>query len=218
MGKDLERLLRIGRTLSRAAPGSKRRIRQRPAGQVLPPLILVTDPDRTPDAVAVAGRLPRGAAVIFRGFGRPDQFRLARRLAEVARRRGLVLLIGADAVRIRSAGVHLPERMARRAVALKRKGPAGLVTVAAHSLPALLRARRVGADAALLSTVFESRSPSARRPLGPVRFAALVRRAGLPVYALGGVNANNAARLLGSGAAGLAMVEGLVEALEARET
>jgi thiamine monophosphate synthase len=47
-----------------------------------------------------------------------------------------------------------------------------------------------------------------------VRFAALVRRAGLPVYALGGVTPQNAPRLLSSGAAGLAMVEGLVNALE----
>jgi thiamine-phosphate pyrophosphorylase len=62
--------------------------------------------------------------------------------------------------------------------------------------------------------VFESASPSAGRPLGPVRFAALARRAGLPVYALGGVRTKNAPRLLGSGAAGLAMVEGLIQALK----
>jgi thiamine-phosphate pyrophosphorylase len=93
--------------------------------------------------------------------------------------------------------------------------PGLTVTAAAHSMPALIRARRAGADAALLSAVFQSRSPSAGRPLGPMRFADLVRRAGLPVYALGGVKTKNAPRLLGSGAAGLAMVEGLAEALDA---
>ena len=139
------------------------------------------------------------------------------------RRRGLLgqgvagvvgLLVGADALRLAGAGVHLPERMARRTGPLKRARPGVTVTVAAHSLPALIRARRAGADAALLSTVFESRSPSAGRPLGPVRFAALVRQAGLPVYALGGVKTKNAPRLLGSGAAGLAMVDGLLKALK----
>jgi len=199
--------MRTARTLSRRAPSCKGRVG-------LPPLILVTDPDRTPDPVALATRLPPGSGVIFRGFGRKGAGETARALAAVARRRGLVLLIGADAVRPSGAGVHLPERMAGRAAALKRARPGVLVTVAAHSMAALVRARRAGADAALLSTAFASRSPSAGRPLGPVRFAALVRRAGLPVYALGGVTTKNAPRLLGSGAAGLAMVEGLANALK----
>lgn len=201
--------MRTARTLSCAAPSFKRRFARR----ALPALILVTDPDRTPDPAALAERLPRGSGVIFRGFGRPGAAKMARALGAVARRRGLVLLIGADAIRVPGAGVHLPERLAHRAGALKRGRPGLLVTAAAHSLPALIRARRAGADAALLSTVFESRSPSAGRPLGPVRFAALARAAGLPVYALGGIRTKNAPRLLGSGAAGLAMVEGLVEAL-----
>jgi thiamine-phosphate pyrophosphorylase len=207
LGGDLERLMRTARTLSRNARSFK-------PGVALPPLILVTDPDRTPDPVALAERLPRGSGVIFRGFGLKGARKTARRLAAVARRRGLVLLIGADALRVAGAGAHLPERMAHHAGALKRARPGLVVTVAAHSLPALIQARRAGADAALLSTVFESRSPSAGRPLGPVRFAGLVRRAGLPVYALGGIKTKNAPRLKGSGAAGLAMVEGLAKALK----
>jgi thiamine-phosphate pyrophosphorylase len=204
LGRDLERLMRTARTLSRGSASRKG----------LPPLILVTDPERTADPVALAERLPEGSGVIFRGFGRHGARKTARKLAAVAQNRRLLLLIGADAVRIRGAGVHLPERQAHRAGALKRARPGLVVTAAAHSLPALIRARRAGADAALLSAVFPSRSPSAGRPLGPVRFAALVRRAGLPVYALGGVKTKNAPRLLGSGAAGLAMVEGLAKALK----
>lgn len=183
----------------------------------LPGLILVTDPERTPDPVALARLLPRGSGVIYRPFGEPGARKTARRLARVAKARGLVLLIGADAVRVAGAGVHLPERLAHRAGAMKRARAGVLVTAAAHSLAAALKARRYGADAVLLSTVFKSRSPSASRPLGPVRFAALVRRAGLPVYALGGVKTKNAPRLLGSGAAGLAMVAGLITALKQRE-
>jgi thiamine-phosphate pyrophosphorylase len=213
LGRDLDRLARIARTLSRAAPGFKQRIGPRRQGRALPPLILVTDPDRTPDPESLAERLPRGSGVIFRSFGREGAGGTALRLAGIARRRGLVLLIGADALRAPGAGAHLPERLAHRTAALKRARPGVVVTAAAHSLPALIRARRAGADAALLSTAFESNSPSARRPLGPVRFAALTRQAGLPVYALGGVTTDNASRLLSSGAAGLAMVEGLVRAL-----
>jgi len=203
--------MRTARTLSRHAPCFNPSIGRRKS---LPSLILVTDPERTPDPVALAERLPRGSGVIFRGFGRKGARETAQQLAAVARRRGLVLLIGAGALRVAGSGVHLPERMVHRAGALKRTQPGLMVTVAAHSPAALVGARRAGADAALLSTVFMSQSPSAGRPLGPVRFAALVRHAGLSVYALGGVNTKNAPRLLGSGAAGLAMVEGLVRALK----
>ena len=45
--------------------------------------------------------------------------------------------------------------------------------------------------------------------MGPLRLAALVRAAGGPVYALGGINTKNARRLLASGVVGLAAVDGL---------
>lgn len=179
-------------------------------------MILVSDPARTPGLEPLAARLPRGSGLIYRSFGDPQAGAVARRLAAIARRRGLVLLIGADGARAPDAGVHWPERQAHRAGPTKRARPGVLVTAAAHSLPALIAARRAGAAAALLSAVFQSRSPSAKAPLGPVRFAALVRKAGLPVYALGGVTTQNAPRLLGSGAVGIAMVEALASALKQR--
>jgi thiamine-phosphate pyrophosphorylase len=208
LADDWERLERVGRTLSRAAG------RRKPQSRRLPALILVTDPARTPDPVALARRLPRGSGLIYRAFGAPEAAAVASQLGRIARLRGLVLLIGADAVRARGAtGVHLPERMARRAHALKRARPGVLITAAAHSLPAILRARRSGVDAVLVSAVFPSRSPSAGSAIGPLRLAALIRVGGLPVYALGGVTTKNAPRLIGAGAAGLAGVHAFAAAL-----
>ena len=208
LSKGWKRLERIGRTLSRAAA------RRKPPTRRLPPLILVTDPKRTPDPVALAKHLPRGCGLIYRAFGAPKAGKTARKLGRIASRRGLVLLIGADAVRTHGqTGVHLPERMAHHARRLKAARPGLLVTAAAHSLPAILRARRAGADAVLVSPVFASKSPSAGRPMGPCRFAALIRAGGLPAYALGGVTTKNAPRLLGAGAAGLAGVEAFAAAL-----
>ena len=86
-----------------------------------------------------------------------------------------------------------------------------LVTAAAHSLPRrAARAPRRGVDAVVVSPVFPSRSPSAGRAIGVRAFASLARAASTPAYALGGVNAHTVRRLGGSGAVGLAAIEGLI--------
>ncbi len=173
---------------------------------------MVTDPARMPDPVACARRLPRGSAIIYRAFGAADAAALGRKLRAVARARGLVLLVGADPALARAIGadgVHLPERLAHRARRIRMANPAWLVTAAAHSRAALRRAAGAGAQAVLLSPVFDSASPSAGPALGALRFAALVRTCRTPVYALGGVSGRTAARLMSSGAVGVAAVDAL---------
>lgn len=177
--------------------------------KALPALLFFTDPVRIPDPEAIAAQLPAGSAIVYRHFGAPDAEVRALRLKAIARERGLRLLIGQDialAARIGAGGVHLPERLAYRARALKRAHPGWIVTSAAHSLVA---ARRSGADAVVISTAFPSKSASARAALGPVRMAALVRAAGRPAYALGGVTKKTARRLVDVGLVGLAAVDGL---------
>ena len=179
----------------------------------LPPLFFVTDPVRTPDPCAVASGLPRGCGVIYRAFGASDALETARRLGEIARARGLVLLIGLDpelAEVAEAHGVHLPERALGDALALRRHRPDWILTGAAHGAEGLAAGKAAGLDAVLLSPVFPSRSPSAGGALGLERFSDLVKGAGLPVYALGGVNAETAPELVGSGAVGIAAVEGLL--------
>ena len=176
-------------------------------------MLFLTDPQRTPRPDREAQMLPRGAGVVFRAFGATDAIALGRRLRAVTRRRGLVLLVGADPALARAIGadgVHLPQRLAHLAGRLRRGRPGWIVTAAAHDWPAILRARRAGAQAVLVSPVFESASPSAGRPMGVVRFAALARQAGLPTYALGGIDATTARRLTSAGAAGIAAVSALL--------
>lgn len=199
---DLQRLADLAASLRPRLPSAK----------PLPRLIFLTDPARTPDAEAVAGRLPAGAGIIYRAFGAPDARTQAARLAEIARARGLVLLIGADAAlaaAVGAGGVHLPERDLPRAVGLKAGHPGWIVTGAAHSLEAARLAASFGCDAVLASTVFASASPSAGTPMGATTFTAFVASAPLPVYALGGVNVKTARELVNSGATGFAMVDGL---------
>jgi thiamine-phosphate pyrophosphorylase len=177
--------------------------------KALPALLFFTDPIRTPEPDAIAARLPAGSAVVYRHFGAADAEVRALRLKVIARERGLKLLIGQDvalAARIGADGVHLPQRLAHLAAPLKRARPQWIVTSAAHSRVA---ARRSGADAVVISTAFPSKSASAGVALGPIRLAALVRAAGRPAYALGGVTKKTARRLLDAGLVGLAAVDGL---------
>jgi thiamine-phosphate pyrophosphorylase len=162
----------------------------------------------------VIHRLPRGSGVIYRAFGDPAAVAKGRRLVRAARRRGVLVLAGADAglaAQVGADGVHLPERLAARARGLKRGRPTWIVTAAAHAGAAIVSARRGGADAVFVSPVFESASPSAGRPIGSLRFAALTLAAPLPVLALGGVNAKTARRLARTRAVGIAAVEALLD-------
>lgn len=184
------------------------RLNRAAGAPAIPALFFFTDPARTPDPVAVARRLPRGTAIVYRHFGAPERERTARRLARIAHARGLLLLIGADpelAQRVGADGVHWPQRLAP----CKRDG--GLVTVAAHDAQAASRAESLGADACVLGPVFTTRSASANPPLGLFRASQIARAARLPMIALGGVNAKTAARLTGRGFAGFAAVDAFLK-------
>lgn len=146
---------------------------------------------------------------MLRWFGRDDALIVGRRLAQTCRERALVLLVGVDptlAEALDADGLHLPERELDRAPEIRARHADWLITGATHSVPALQRAAAAGMDAALVSPVFESSSPSAGEPLGTECFKAWVADAGLPVYALGGVTHETAPALAGSGACGLASV------------
>ena len=175
-------------------------------------MLFFTDPLRTLTPGATAARLPRGCGVVFRAFGADDAIERGRALARVCRARRLTLLVGADpvlAARLDADGVHLPQRLAGRAGLVRALRARFLLTAAAHDLPAALRARRAGVDALIVSPIFASNSPSAGRPMGAFALARLTRAARIPVYALGGVNADTARALKLTGIVGLAAVEAL---------
>ncbi len=183
-----------------------------PRGSALPALWLLSDTLRLADPRAAIGRLPAGAGFIFRHYDHPQREALARTLLRLCRKRRIIFLLAGDwqmAVRIQADGAHFPEALAHHARAIRRIKPDALVTVAAHGLYAAHRARRVGADAALLSPVFATQSHPGGDVLGTVRFADIARKSPLPVIALGGVTPANARRLKGSGAVGIAGISGI---------
>ena len=188
MAADLSNLLRSAARL-KAQSGQKSRTPN------LPSLLVLTDPARAPDPVEALRRLPpianRRLGVVFRHFGASNRLEIAKKLKKLCVRRKWVLLIGADmglAARIQADGVHLPERLSQTAQSVKRRRPAWIVTVAAHSRKSIKRAG--GIDAILLAPAFPTESPSAqgKKVLRRRGLAQAAKGAAKPVYALGGVN------------------------------
>lgn len=139
----------------------------------LPVAWLFTDPRTDAGLIAAVERLPRGSGIVLRHHALPAAERraLARRLGAIARRRGLLLL-----------DEHDP-----------RLGKA-------HNRAELVAARRRGLAIVFVSPVFATRTHPGARALGVVRFGLLVRGAGVPVAALGGMDARRFRRLRALGA------------------
>ena len=138
----------------------------------------------------------------------------AHALAKVCQDRQLVLLIGGDedlAQKTNAQGVHLPQYKISQAVLLQARHPDWIVTGAAHDLRAIRRAEQTGLDAVLVSPVFATSSHPDQKGMGVAKFAALVRSAHLPVYALGGIDDTNIDRLPSTQAIGIAAISGLVQ-------
>ena len=100
----------------------------------------------------------------------------------------------------------------RIAAARAGLGVEALAGISAHTMSDIRAAAAAGADYATLSPIFASPSKPGYGPalgLGGLRAAAGL---GLPVIALGGVDSGNARRCLAAGAAGVAVMGGLMRA------
>jgi len=173
-----------------------------------PRLTLITDTTRyAGDAFfdAVQHALQGGAdAVLIR----EKQLTSAKLLALAARLRDitheaharLIIHTQADiACAVDADGVHLScaDMGATAAVRQWLHDPRKTVSVSCHHAGELDQAAACGADFALLSPVFSTRSHPGARPLGIERFQQLAAAAALPVVALGGIDANNCHMLEG---------------------
>ena len=155
-----------------------------PQMKPLPQIWLLSDARNDAVLERALRHLPRGSGFVFRHYHLPEAERRARfrRLARIARGRGIAVILAGSAALARrwgAAGSYGAHRDACLATA--------------HSLRELRQARR--ARAVLLSPVFPTRSHPGGKVLGPLRFRLLARRAPVPVIALGGLNPRSARRL-----------------------
>ncbi|MGV3580345.1 thiamine phosphate synthase [Brevundimonas sp.] len=209
--KDGTRLWAVAQALARAADAVRGGVRSR-----VPPMLLFTDPERTPKPWEIAARMPAGSGVVYRSFGAAEALETAGRLRAITRERGMALLIGLDAEladRVGADGLHLPERALSAAYALSGKRPDWVLTGAAHSAAAARSARDL--DAVILSPVFPAGGASSGKPALGLNVLAEATGGVTRVIALGGITADKAGGLQGSSAYGLAAIGGIAEAFGA---
>lgn len=130
-------------------------------------------------------------------------FDLAARVA----RSGATLTVGADVVLAAEcgAGVHLGARD-DVAAARHRLGSRALIGVSAHSPAESVAAQAAGADYATLSPIFASASKPGYGPALGLEVLRAASASGLPVLALGGIQAETARACIEAGAAAVAVM------------
>ena len=159
--------------------------------------------DRLEQAVSEAGRLVQLRAHSLRDA---DYRELLGPALSLCRARNVKLLVnrpeGVFDWLGEADGIHLT---ARHLMSLTRRPPGrGLLGTSCHHPDELKQAERMGLDYALLSPVRTTASHPQTPCLGWDRFAEWVDRANLPVYALGGMRAEDLARAGSCGAQGIA--------------
>ncbi|MDD4341091.1 MAG: thiamine phosphate synthase [Kiritimatiellae bacterium] len=148
--------------------------------------------------------------------GTRDFIEEARAVRAVLQGTGVALIIN-DRVDVALAaqadGVHLGQHDMRLADARRVAPKEWIIGVSAESVEDAVRAERGGADYVGASPVFATPTKTdTALPLGLDGLSALCNAVSIPVVAIGGIHAGNAAEVMGAGPAGLAVVSALVAA------
>jgi thiamine-phosphate pyrophosphorylase len=147
----------------------------------------------------------------------------ASELRLVTRAAGALLVINGDpqiARDVEADGVHLGREACTASEARRVCGERTWVSMAAHSDDAVHYAVAAGANAVLVSPVFDTQPPSTVQPaksgrgLDALRSARAVSAGRVAIFALGGVTSDNARSCMDAGADGVAMVRALLSSAE----
>ena len=187
-----------------------------------PPLFLVTDrrQARRPlveiVSVAVAAGC-RWVSVREKDLPEDEQALLARRLLPAVHAAGARLLVHGDAALAKLAGadgVHLSAGT-DAAAARARLGRDKLIGISIHSVGEAAAIVPAYVDYALAGPAFETASKPGYGPeIGHKGLAEIAHAAPVPVLAIGGVNALRVPELVAAGAAGVAVMGGVMRAAD----
>ncbi len=146
----------------------------------------------------------------------PDElYRLAADVQESVGGYGAKLLVNdrADiAAAIGAAGVHLTEHSMPVEAARRILGDSALIAASAHTLDSVAAAADGGADLIVFGPVFHTTSHPTTAPVGIKVLEQVTARVRVPVFAVGGITPETAARCLESGARGIAVRNAVMSA------
>lgn len=187
-----------------------------------PPLLVVTDRHqaRLPLAEVVRAALAAGCRWVSlreKDLSDDDQSALAATLLPITRRYGACLTLHGAASLAKACGadgVHLPagsDPAAGRATL----GPDKLVGVSLHTVTEAEAIDSNVVDYAIAGPTFETASKPGYGPeIGRKGLAEITRAARVPILAIGGLNATRAAEVLAAGPAGIAVMGGVMRAVD----
>ena len=113
-----------------------------------------------------------------------------------------------------AAGVHLPRHGSIK-TARAYLGNRVTIGISAHNSDEVRHAAALGADYVTLSPIFVSASKPEYGPaLGLKTLAEIAKATAIPIYALGGIDAGNAAECRAAGAAGVAIMGAAMRAAD----
>jgi thiamine-phosphate pyrophosphorylase len=189
-----------------------------------PPLLVITDRRQAalPFVDVVAAALVAGCRWISlreKDLPESEQLAWAEKLLPLARRFGAHFTIHGDiAAATNLDGVHLPEAGDAR-VARDRLGPDKLIGLSVHTLRQAAAADSAALDYLVAGPVYESASKPGYGPaLGPKGLAEFASVTSLPVIAIGGIDAANITEVMQAGAAGVAVMGGVMRASDPART
>jgi len=126
----------------------------------------------------------------------------------------VALAVGADAVHLPTSGFEARD-LATIAAASERSSPRLLVGRSVHSCAEISTLERQPIDYFQFGPVFATASKAGfGPPQGLQRLAAAVAASAIPVVAVGGIKADNAARVMATGAAGVAVISAIMDAAD----
>lgn len=121
------------------------------------------------------------------------------------------------ALAVEADGVHVGERDIPVADARRILGPTAVIGFSPETVDSARRAVADGADYLGVGPVFATTSkPDAGAPIGLDGLRAVVEAVSVPLVAIGGIHAGNAASALRAGACGVAVISAVLQAADPR--
>jgi thiamine-phosphate pyrophosphorylase len=189
-------------------------------GRLLAARLYVITPDAPPDHVVelAAAALRGGADAIqlrHKSIARGELLVLARSIREVTRRSGALFVVNdhVDIALLSEAdGVHLGPDDLSIAAARRVAGNRLLIGASASSPESARAAIEAGADYLGSGPAFATPIKTEKKVIGPVGVSAIAAATGpVPVFAIGGIDANNLPQLIALGLRRVCVIRGVAD-------